>query len=99
MFSGIKGRFNTIVFNAPFLATKALETEKTNPATDGGINGREIIDAFLDSYRKHVLKRHVVFMTESYWNNFENDIKRLHASIAARKHYPLLGDCVVLRFK
>ena len=99
LFSSIKGKFNTIAFNPPFLSTKALETGKTNPATDGGINGREIIDVFLNNYKKYVMKDHVVLMTESYWNDFHSDVKRLHAEIAARKHYPLLGDCVVLKFR
>ena len=99
VFSNIRGKFNTIAFNAPFLATRPVEAGKTNPATDGGIDGREVIDVFLDNYKRFVLRDHAVFMTESYWNDFGADVKRLRASIVARKHYPLLGDCVVLRFK
>lgn len=99
VFSDIREKFNTITFNPPFLATRELDTGKTDPATDGGIDGREVIDVFLENYGKHLLKNHVVFMTESYWNDYESDVKRLHAKIAARKHYPLLGDCVVLKFR
>lgn len=98
LFRNIKGKFNIITFNAPFLSSKPLQTGRTNPSTDGGINGREVIDAFLANYKKYVLKKHIVFITESYWNKFDEDVKRLNAEIVAKKHYPLLGDCVVLKF-
>jgi release factor glutamine methyltransferase len=99
LFSNIKGKYNVIAFNAPFLASGGLDSGRTNPATDGGISGREVLDRFLENYRKYVLKDHMVFISESWWNHFEDDIKQFHAKIAAKKHYPLLGDCVILKLK
>lgn len=99
LFSNIKGKFNVIAFNSPFLASRALGTGEINTATDGGVHGREVVDRFLKDYRKYVLKEHMVFLSESWWNHFEDDVKEFHAEIAAKKHYPLMGDCVILKFE
>ncbi|MGD0510655.1 MAG: HemK2/MTQ2 family protein methyltransferase [Candidatus Micrarchaeaceae archaeon] len=99
VFSNIEGKFNIIVFNAPFLRSRPISTGKIKVSMDGGRKGREIIDLFLAEYKKHVLDEHLVFMTESWWNGFKDDVVRLNAEIPERKHYPLLGDCVVLKFK
>jgi release factor glutamine methyltransferase len=99
VFLNIKGKFNTIAFDPPYLRSSALSKGRANPATDGGINGREVIDVFLANYEKHVLDEHVVLMVESWWNNFKKDMQDLDAQIVAKKHYPLLGDCVVLKFE
>jgi release factor glutamine methyltransferase len=98
LFSNIKGKFNTISFDSPYLRSKPISTGRTNPSTDGGVKGREIIDIFLDNYKKHVMKDHVILIVESYWNNFQNDIERFDAEVVERLHYPLLGDIVVLKF-
>jgi release factor glutamine methyltransferase len=98
LFSNIKGRFNTIAFDPPYLRSRPLGKGKTNVRTDGGIGGRETIDRFLKTYKKHVLRKHTVLLVESYWNDFQNDVRELNASIVERNHYPLLGDFVVLKF-
>ncbi len=98
LFSNIRGKFNTISFDPPYLASKPLETAGTNHSVDGGTDGREVIDVFLENYRKYILKKHVILMVESYWNNFKQDVKGLDAEIVGRKHYPLLGDCIVMKF-
>ena len=99
IFSKISGKYNLITFNIPYLASDSIDSGTTEPNTDGGIGGRELIDRFLGSYKRYVAKDHDVLMSESYWNHYENDVKRLHAEVAAKKHYPLLGDIVILRFK
>ena len=99
VFSNIKGKFNTISFDPPYLRSRPLATGRVNRATDGGKNGREVIDNFLDNYRKHVMKKHVILMVESYWNNFRLDMEKLDAQIVEKIHYPLLGDFVVLKFE
>jgi hypothetical protein len=66
--------------------------------TDGGTDGREITDRFLEGYKKHVLKKYTVLLVESYWNNFQNDVRDLNAEMVEKRHYPLLGDFVVLKF-
>ncbi|MGD0728910.1 MAG: HemK2/MTQ2 family protein methyltransferase [Candidatus Micrarchaeaceae archaeon] len=100
LFSNIKGKFNVIAIDPPYLVSKPLdENPKRNYSFDGGVNGREIIDGFLKNYKKHILKDHIILMTESYWNNVNDDIKRLKAEVVGKRHYPLLGDCAVLKFK
>lgn len=99
LFSKVRGKFNTIAFDPPYLRSRPLDSGKTDQNFDGGPDGRVVIDRFLAGYKRHVVKMHTILMVESYWNNFEEDIKNLDAEIVARKHYPLLGDCVVLRFQ
>lgn len=100
LFSNIKGKFNVIAIDPPYLVSRPLDADygKRNYSFDGGVNGREIIDGFLGQYKKHVLKDHIILMTESYWNRVNDDIKALKAEVVGKKHYPLLGDCAVLKF-
>jgi release factor glutamine methyltransferase len=98
VFSNIKGKFNTITFDPPYLRSIPLGTGKTNVMIDGGTDGREITDRFLEGYKKHVLKKYTVLLVESYWNNFQNDVRDLNAEMVEKRHYPLLGDFVVLKF-
>lgn len=101
LFSNIKGKFNVIAANLPYLVSRPLDSDygKRNYSFDGGIKGREVIDSFLKVYKKHVYKDHIILMSESYWNNVNNDIKKLKAEVVGKKHYPLLGDCAVLKFE
>ncbi|MGI0100783.1 MAG: HemK2/MTQ2 family protein methyltransferase [Candidatus Micrarchaeaceae archaeon] len=99
LFSRIREKFNTISFDPPYLRSGPLSTARVNPATDGGRGGREVIERFLKEYKRYVMKRHVVLMVESYWNGYEHDIDELGAIVVDRIHYPLLGDCVVLKFQ
>lgn len=56
LFQGIKGRFDLILFNAPYLPTDAEErTGKwIDYALDGGESGRETINRFLRGLRGHL---------------------------------------------
>lgn len=99
MFKNIKGRFNTISIDPPFLRSRPVSSGVTDPSFDGGVNGREVIDMFLDSYKKHALKEHTVLMVGSYLTHFENDLRELDGEVVERVHYPLLGDYVVLKFQ
>ncbi len=94
MFGGIDGGFNTIIFNPPYL----LSGERRHLDLDGGKNGRELIDRFLNSYKKHVLEDHIVLLLESSFNNYENDVGRLNARVASKGHY-FFEDLVVLLFR
>jgi len=98
LFKNVKGKFNTISIDPPFLKSGPVSSGRTDPSFDGGINGREVIDGFLDNYRKHVMKDHTVLMVGSYLTHFENDLRELNGEIVERRHYPLLGDYVVLKF-
>jgi release factor glutamine methyltransferase len=56
LFLGIKGEFDMIIFNPPYLPT--IEEERIagwlNFALDGGGSGRDTIDRFLEDLRPHL---------------------------------------------
>ena len=93
MFENIDGKFDTIIFNPPYVASK----ERKHIALDGGKNGREIIDRFIGQYRAHVNDRHCVLLVESSFNGYENDLLGLNAKVLAKEHY-FFEDLVVLSF-
>lgn len=99
LFKNIKGKFNTIAIDPPFLKSRPIRSGMINPAVDGGVNGREVIDSFFGKYKRFVAKRHTVLMVGSFITKFENDVKDLDAEIVERKHYPILGDYAVLKFQ
>jgi len=57
LLSGIKGRFDLVLFNAPYLPTK--QEERTgrwiDRALDGGASGRETVDRFIRDLSAHLL--------------------------------------------
>jgi release factor glutamine methyltransferase len=56
LFHGIKGKFDLILFNPPYLPTKKEErtSQWINYALDGGESGRETIDRFLKDLKDHL---------------------------------------------
>ncbi|HEY3422242.1 MAG TPA: HemK2/MTQ2 family protein methyltransferase, partial [Methanocellaceae archaeon] len=50
LFSGIKGRFDLVIFNPPYLPTEEEERLRSwlNRAFDGGVTGRREIERFLE---------------------------------------------------
>lgn len=56
LFQGIKGKFDLILFNAPYLPTEAEErTGKwIDYALDGGKSGQETVNRFLRELREHL---------------------------------------------
>lgn len=91
MFRNINGRFNTIIFNPPYVASEEIR----HIALDGGKNGRDYIDRFLASYKDHVTERHAALLVESSFNCYENDLERLGARVVSKEHY-FFEDLVVL---
>jgi release factor glutamine methyltransferase len=96
MFDNIPGRFNTIMFNPPYLELE--EAGGKNQDIAGGFQGRELIDRFIREYASHVLKDHVVLLLESSVNKYEQDAEKLHAEIVAKSHY-FFEDLAVLKFE
>ncbi len=94
LFSNITVKFNTIIFNPPYLHSKTLKDINI----DGGKGGRETIDRFISQYKYHVEDSHRVLMLESSLNSYMQDIKRLDAEIVCREHL-FFEDLVVLMFR
>ncbi len=85
MFDGIDGKFNTIIFNPPYLDSK--KAPEKDIALDGGKGGREIIEKFLHAYPKFAERKHTVLLLESSINNYEEDVKRLKAEVVAKEYF------------
>jgi len=100
LFESIKGKFDTIIFNPPYLESARLGAESNDyvkMATEGGEDGRELIDAFIkDSYR-HLAEDGRVIMVESSINKYELDVERLKAEILGKKHL-FFEDIVVISY-
>src|SRR3989338_4002387 len=56
LFSNVRGRFNYIIFNPPYLPTTKNQKLKTNLnfAFDGGASGNKVIDKFLKEVDKYL---------------------------------------------
>lgn len=56
LFRGIKGKFDLILFNAPYLPTQPEERtgQWIDRALDGGENGRETVDRFIEDLAGHL---------------------------------------------
>lgn len=59
LFQKIKGKFDLIVFNPPYLPLDAREDKDSRKATTGGKRGDEIILKFLNGLPKHLNKKGV----------------------------------------
>lgn len=94
LFNSIKGKFNTIIFNPPYLHSKRIKDLNL----DGGRNGRELIDKFILEYKNHIMKDHIVLMLESSLNNYKKDIKNLNAELVSNQKF-FFEEIVVLMFK
>ncbi|MFI5412372.1 MAG: HemK2/MTQ2 family protein methyltransferase [Candidatus Micrarchaeales archaeon] len=99
LFSNINEKFNTIIFNPPYLPSSPLKNKRDIVYyLDGGVNGRETIDRFLAEYKKYLLPKHKVLLVESSLNSFEQDVKELKAKAVGKAHI-FFEDIVVLEFE
>ena len=73
LFSKVRGKFDHIFFNPPYLPTMQEEKLKTklNFAYDGGKYGRKTIDRFLKSFGQHLKKSGSAFLIHSSLNNLK----------------------------
>ncbi len=93
MFDKVEGRYDTIIFNPPYVPTDSVD----DLTTDGGRSGREAIDRFLGEFRRYVSEDYVVLMIESSLNNYERDVEMFGADVVCERE--LQGErIVVLRF-
>lgn len=62
LFSDIKGKFDCIIFNPPYLPEDGNEDSESKLITTGGIKGSEIINEFLVKAKKHLKKSGRIYL-------------------------------------
>jgi release factor glutamine methyltransferase len=62
LFEKVKGKFDLIVFNSPYLPENFKEPEDSKLATTGGKLGGELINEFLKQAKKHLKKDGKIFL-------------------------------------
>ncbi len=69
----VRGKFDLIIFNPPYLPTDELQRTKDwiNIALDGGNDGREIINRFLEDAVPHLLENGRILMLVSSFTGIE----------------------------
>ena len=87
-------KFDVILFNTPYLPTKDGDVidDTLNYAFDGGLNGRKVIDMFLDEVRNHLNDGGIVQMIQSSLSGNEETLDRFDAmgfisEIKASEHF------------
>ena len=95
MFEPVESRkFDVILFNTPDLPTDDGDVidDTLNYAFDGGLNGRTVIDLFLDEVGNHLNDGGIVQMIQSSLSGNEETLQRLDelgfiAEIAESEHF------------
>lgn len=104
LFERVDGTFDTIIFNPPFLPTEYegchyLYDESFEKwrsvgwhAWDGGIDGRKVIDRFLDSFYPHLRNGGRLYAIGSSLSDYKKTVRILRSlgmkvKIASRKRY------------
>lgn len=95
LFEPVKNRkFDVILFNTPYLPTEDGEVleDTINYAFDGGLNGRKVIDVFLNEVGNHLNDGGIVQLIQSSLSGNEETLEKLDnlgfiAEIAASEHF------------
>ena len=95
LFEPVKNRkFDVILFNTPYLPTEDDEVieDNLNYAFDGGLNGRKVIDLFLNEVPNHLNDGGMVQLIQSSLSDNERTLDMLDelgfiCEIAASEHY------------
>jgi len=77
LFENIKGKFDLIIFNPPYLPEDDREPKNSRTATTGGKKGNEIIMGFLNQAKNYLNKDGKIFLITSSLSN-EVDFKVLN---------------------
>ena len=74
-----KRKFDVILFNTPYLPTEDDEVidDTINYAFDGGLNGRKVIDLFLNEVGNHLNDGGIVQMIQSSLSGNEETLEKL----------------------
>lgn len=65
LFNEVKGKYNLIIFNPPYLPRDKREPKDSQIATTGGKLGSEIINKFLKQAKKHLAPKGKIFLLTS----------------------------------
>jgi len=65
LFQKVKGKYDIIIFNPPYLPKEDKEPKDSRLATTGGKKGSEIINKFLKQAKKYLAKKGKVFLLTS----------------------------------
>lgn len=65
LFENVKGNFDVIIFNPPYLPEDKREDKESSRATTSGKNGSEIINRFLKDAKKYLKKNGIIFLVTS----------------------------------
>jgi release factor glutamine methyltransferase len=95
LFEPVENRkFDVILFNTPYLPTEEGEVldDTINYAFDGGLNGRKVIDVFLNEVGNHLNDGGIVQMIQSSLSGNDETLHKLDelgfiAEIAASEHF------------
>lgn len=95
LFEPVKDRkFDVILFNTPYLPTEDGDVieDTINYAFDGGLNGRKVIDMFLDDVGNHLNDGGIVQMIQSSLSGNEETLQKFDemgfiAEIKASEHF------------
>ena len=95
LFEPVENRkFDVILFNTPYLPTEDDEVidDTINYAFDGGLNGRKVIDIFLDEVGNHLNDGGIVQMIQSSLSGNQETLDKLDelgfiAEIKAFEHF------------
>ncbi len=93
MFSAIRGRFDTIIFNPPYLPNEG----KPEIALDGGKEGRDLVERFLKDYKNYLKPGGTALLLESSFSRYDKEVTR-GAVVLAKAHY-FFEDLVVLELR
>jgi len=65
LFEGVKGKFDVIIFNPPYLPMDEKEPKDSRTATTGGKKGNELIIKFLKQAKNHLANGGKIFLITS----------------------------------
>lgn len=65
LFSNIKGKFDLIVFNPPYLPEDSLEPEESKLITTGGKKGSELMSLFIEKSKDYLNRGGKIFLLTS----------------------------------
>jgi release factor glutamine methyltransferase len=77
MFQKVKGKFDLIICNPPYLPKDKDEDKESELVTTGGDDGDEFILSFLDNVKKHMEKEGIILLLLSSLTPIDKIYKKL----------------------